>query len=168
MAHPILHVGDDKLRRSTGPSAPQIVTLTKDFQRTTLGPGHRAIVRALGEAFFSPDGEASAARLDAFVEEVDGFISPASKTLRFGLVMMLLLVQWSPLFFFRFRRFEELSIEERIHHLERLDRSRVKQLPLIVVAYKTVMTMLWYEEETELGALGYPGPARKRWLKVVP
>jgi hypothetical protein len=59
-----------------------------------------------------------------------------------------------------------MTVDERIAHLERLDRSKVKQLPLIVVAYKTVMTMLFYEDPEELAGLGYPGHARKRYLKV--
>ena len=142
--------------------------VTKDFRRTTLRPRHRPVVRALAEALFSPDGEATPERLDAFVDEVDAFISPASKTLRFGLVMMLGVLRWSPLLFGRFRLFEDLTVEERVQHLERLDQSRVKQLPLIVVAYKTVMTMLFYEDERELLGLGYPGPERKRYLNVLP
>jgi hypothetical protein len=125
-------------------------------------------VRALAEALFSPNGEATPERLDAFVDEVDAFISPASKTLRFGLVMMLSVLRWSPLLFGRFRVFEDLTVEQRVHHLERLDRSKVKQLPLIVVAYKTVMTMLFYEDEQELKGLGYPGPERKRYLQLLP
>lgn len=142
------------------------VTLAKDFQRRTLGPRQRPMVRALGEALFSPDGEASPERLESFVDEVDGFISPASKTLRFGLLAMLFVLKWSPLAFGRVRTFDELTVDERVHHLERLDRSRVRQLPLIVVAFKTVMTMLYYEEESELRDLGYPGPERKRYLKL--
>ena len=142
--------------------------VTKDFQRKTLRPRHRPVVRALAEALFSPDGEATPERLDAFVDEVDAFISPASKTLRFGLVMMLAVLRWSPLLFGRFRLFDDMTIEERVKHLERLDQSKVKQLPLIVVAYKTVMTMLFYEDESELKGLGYPGPERKRYLNVLP
>ena len=140
--------------------------VTKDFRRTTLRPRHRPIVRALAEALFSPAGEVTPERLDAFVEEVDDFISPASKTLRFGLVTMLGVLRWSPLLYGKFTLFDALTVEERIAHLERLDRSKVKQLPLIVVAYKTVMTMLFYEDPQELAGLGYPGHARKRYLKV--
>jgi hypothetical protein len=142
--------------------------VTKDFRRTTLRPRHRPIVRALAEALFSPDGEATPERLDSFVDEVDRFISPASKTLRFGLVLMLNVLSWSPLLFGRFRFFENLDVEERVKHLERLDRSKVKQLPLIVVAYKTVMSMLFYEDEQELRGLGYPGAERKRYLNTLP
>lgn len=122
------------------------------------------MVRALAEAMFSPDGEVSPERLDVFVAEVDAFISPASKTLRFGLVLMLFAIRWSPLLFRRFRTFDELSIDARLHHLERLEASPVKQLPLLVVAYKTVLTMLFYEDPAEERRLGYPGPERKRWL----
>lgn len=142
--------------------------VTKDFRRTTLKPRHRPLVRALAEALFSPNGEATPERLDAFVDEVDAFMSPASKTLRFGLVMMLHVLQWSPLFFGRFRLFDDMTVGERVTHLERLDQSKVKQLPLIVVAYKTVLTMIFYEDEEELRGLGYPGPERKRYLNVLP
>jgi hypothetical protein len=140
---------------------------TKDFARTTLRPSHRPVVRALAEAMFSPDGEIPPEELDSFVDEVDAFISPASKTLRFGLVMMLIVIRWSPLLFFRFKPFDEMSVDDRVKHLERLEHSKVKQLPLLVVAYKTILTMLFYEDEEEQRAMGYPGPERKRWLKVV-
>jgi hypothetical protein len=143
-------------------SAPLLVT--KDFQRTTLKAHHKPVLRALAEAMFSPDGEVAGDRLDGFVEEVDRFISPASKTLRFGLVVMLFVIRWSPLFFFKLKTFDELPLEERIEHLKRLEHSKSKQLPLLVVAYKTVLSMLFYEDEKELEGLGYR-TERKRWLK---
>ena len=142
--------------------------VTKDFKRTTLGPGQRPIVRALAEALFSPDGEVSSERLDAFVDDADAFLSPASKTLRFGLVLMLYVINLSPLFFFRFKSFASLSVDDRVKHLERLEHSKVRQLPLLVVAYKTVLTMLFYEDEEEQRALGYPGAERKRWQRRLP
>lgn len=141
---------------------------TKDFSRTTLRPRHRPVARAIAEALMSPDGEASAARLDAFVDDLDAFISPASKTLRFGFLAMLTIMRWSPLLYGRFRTFEELTVDERIAHMHKLEASKVAQLPLIVVAYKTVMSMLYYEDEAELRALGYPGPERHRWKKGLP
>jgi hypothetical protein len=139
-------------------------TITKDFQRTTLRAGHRHVVRALAEAFFSPDGEVPGERLDRFVSEVDAFISPASKTLRFGLRVMLTAIRWSPFLFFVLRPFDALPTDARVKHLERLEKSRITQLTLLVVAYKTVMTLLFYEDEAEQRAFGYPGPERKRWL----
>jgi hypothetical protein len=154
-----------------GTSSPKLpardrALVTKDFKRSTLKARHRPIVRALAEAMFSPDGEVASERLDAFVEDVDGFISPASKTLRFGLVLMLAVIQWSPLLFFRLRTFDQMTVDERVHHLERLEKSKVKQLPLLVVAYKTILTMIFYEDETEQLTLGYPGHERTRWKRA--
>lgn len=141
---------------------PPVRTRTLDYARTTLRPHHRPVLRALAETLFSPDGEVPAERMDAFVEDVDRFISPASKTLRFGLVMMLNAINWSPLLFLQPRTFASLSAEARAKHLERLEAS--KRLVLLVVAYKTVLTMLFYEDEGEMRGIGYPGPERKRWL----
>ncbi len=149
------------------PLSPPVSLLTKDFARTTLRPSHRPMVRALAEAMFSPDGEISSERLDAFVDDVDAFISPASKTLRFGLVLMLIVIRWSPLFFFKFTTFDGMSVDDRVKHLERLEHAKVRQLPLLVVAYKTILTMIFYEDEEEQRAIGYPGTERKRWLRVV-
>lgn len=141
----------------------RVALVTKDFERTTLKLGHKVVVRALAEAMFSHDGEVEAERLDAFVDDVDGFISPASKTLRFGLLVMLFALRWSPLFFLRFTPFDALTVDERVRHIERLERSKIKQLPLLVVAYKTVLTMIFYEDEQEQRAIGYPGDERRRW-----
>lgn len=143
------------------------VLATKDYKRTTLKPRHRPIVRALAEAFFSPDGEVPDDKLERFIDDVDAFVSPASKTLRFGLVMLLAGIQWSPLLYGRFRVFSEMKLDDRIRHLEKLEASRITQLSLLVVAYKTLLTMLYYEDDDELRALGYPGPERKRYLRLV-
>jgi hypothetical protein len=140
---------------------------TKDYKRTTLKARHRPVVRALGEAFFGPDGELDDARLDLLVDEVDSFISPASKTLRFGLKLILDLIRWSPLLSFRFRPFEDLTIDERVHTLERLETSKIAQLPLLVVAYKTLMTSIFYEEEGALREIGYSSE-RRRWKRALP
>jgi len=139
--------------------------ITKDYARSTLRGADRPVVRALAEAMFSPDGEVSSDRLDAFVEDVDAFISPASKTLRFGLVLMLVVIRWSPVLFFRFKTFDEMTIDQRVEHLERLEHSKVKQLPLLVVAYKTILTMIFYEDEEEQRAIGYPGAERSRFKR---
>jgi hypothetical protein len=144
---------------------PTLALATKDYQRTTLKARHRVIVRAFTEAMFSQDGEVSEERLDAFLDEVDAFISPTSKTLRFGLLALLVILRWSPLLFFKLRTFDELSVDERVEHLERLERSKVKQLSLLVVSYRVILSMVFYEDEGEQRALGYPGPERKRWLR---
>jgi hypothetical protein len=81
---------------------------------------------------------------------------------------MLVVLRWSPLLYFVLRPFEALAVEERLTHLERLERSKIRQLPLLVVAYKTVLTMLFYEDPGEQHALGYPGAERKRWKLGLP
>lgn len=126
-------------------------------------------MRALAEAFFSPDGEATNAALDAHVTDVDQFISPASKTLRFGLALMLDVLRWAPWLMGRFRTFEELPLGDRIHVLERLEGAKLVQLPLLVVGYKTIMTMLFYESPEELRGLGYSEERRRyRSLPAAP
>jgi hypothetical protein len=141
-----------------------MATRTRDFARTTLRPRHRRVVRGFAEALFSHEVVVSPERLDAFVEDVDDFVSPASKPLRAGLLIMLEIVRWSPLFLVRkFSLFEELSLDDRTRMLEKMERSRFSPFALIFVAYKTVLTMAFFENEKELAQLGYPGEERKRY-----
>jgi hypothetical protein len=138
---------------------------TRDYGRTTLLPRHREVVRALGEAFFAHDGEPDAAKLDAFVDDVDAFLSPASKTLRAGLMLSLALVRISPIFLARsFSAFPDLPLEERARVVERMERSRFIGFVLVFAAWKTVLSFLYFEPQAELARVGYPGPARKRYL----
>jgi hypothetical protein len=139
---------------------------TRDYARTTLTPRHREVVRALGEAFFAhQEGEPDAARLDAFADEVDAFLSPASKTLRFGLMLTLTLWRVSPLFVARsLTPFPDLPLAERAKVVERMERSRFVLFALVFAAWKTVLSFLYFEPQSELVRVGYPGPARKRHL----
>jgi hypothetical protein len=141
---------------------------TRDFARTTLRPRQRRMVRAIAEALFSEDGEPlDEAMLDAFVTNIDGFMSPASKTLRTGLMLMLELLRWLPVVVVRkMATFEDLPIETRTQMLERMDRSRISLFPLIVVAFKTMLTIAYFEDDARLRAIGYPGEERKRYLTV--
>lgn len=142
---------------------------TKDFARRTLAPRHRPVVRALAEAMYSPDGEVPAARLDAFVDDVDGFISPASKTLRFALKLMLDAIRLLPIVVVgRPSLFEDLDCATRVKMLERMDRHRFSPLTLVLVAYKTLMTIAFYEHPDELRGLGYPGEERRRYERGLP
>jgi hypothetical protein len=142
---------------------------TRDFQRVTLRPRHRPVVRALAEALYSPDGEVSAERLDAFVDEVDGFISPASKTLRFALKSMLDIMRLCPLLILgKPTLFENLSLADRIKMLERMDRHKIQIFSLVLVAFKTLMTIAFYEDPVELKQLGYPGEERERYRRLLP
>ena len=142
--------------------------LTKDFQRTTFRASHRVVLRALAEAMFDPDGELDDAALETLVDDADAYVSAASKTLRFGLLVMLVVLRWSPLLSLRLRPLERLMVDERLACLERLERSRIRQLPLVVAAYKTLLTMLFYDDDVRQAALGYPGAIRHRYRRGLP
>lgn len=126
------------------------------------------MVRAIAEALFSEDGKPlDGAMLEEFTTNIDGFMSPASKTLRFGLMLMLEALRWLPIFMLRkFAAFDDLPIPTRTEMLERMDRSRISFFPLMVVAFKTMLTIAYFEDEARVHAIGYPGDERKRFLTV--
>jgi hypothetical protein len=141
----------------------------RDFARTTLKPRHRLVVRAVAEALFRDEVGVPVARLDGFAEEVDRFISPASKTLRFGLLVMLEVIRWLPLFLLgKVALFEDLDLDDRVRFLEKLENAKLTPLTLILVANKTFMTVLFFEHEAELAATGYTGADRQRWRTSLP
>ena len=124
------------------------------------------MLRALAEALFDHEPPVPQERLDGFAEEVDRFVSPASKTLRFGLLLMLDVIRILPPFVIgRFAMFENVPLEARVEMLQRLERSKLAPLTLVLIAYKTILTLLFFENERELMATGYTGPDRVRWQK---
>jgi hypothetical protein len=132
----------------------------------SLKPRHRPVVRAFAEAMFQHDEPLDERRLDGFAEELDRFISPASKTLRFGLLLLIDVLRWLPLVVVgRVSLFEDLKLQDRVTMLERLEHSRIAPMTLLLVALKTVSTLLFFEDDAETRALGYPGPARERWKR---
>jgi hypothetical protein len=141
---------------------------TRDYARTTLKPRHRRMIGAIAEALFSPDGvPLEPAMLDEFVTNVDGFMSPASKTLRAGLMLMLGTLRFLPIVVVRKAAlFDELPIPVRTEMLARMDRSRFALFPLMVVAFKTMLTIAYFEDDARLRAIGYPGEERHRYLTV--
>ena len=65
------------------------------------------------------------------------------------------------------RPFEGLPRERRVRILERMECSRVAALLVPLVAYKSFLAFIFFEDPDELRAMGYPGDgARKRWLKL--
>ncbi len=139
----------------------------RDYDRTTLRPRHLRLMPKLAEAYFSCGDPIPPAKLEAFTNEVDGAISNASKTLRFGLVLMLDVILWSPIFVVgKLATFDDLSLADRARFLLRLEHSTLAQVTLIFIAWKTLLTLAYFEQPEELAALGYPGPERKRYLTV--
>ena len=116
----------------------------------------------MAEAMFSQDGEVEPATLDAHLDEVDAFVSSASKFVRSGLRLALFAVRMAPLlFFFRMRPLERLSVDDRVTILARLERSRISSLSLAFIGWRSLMTIVFYESPSELAKLGYAGDERK-------
>ena len=137
--------------------------------RRTLTARDRVIVRAIAEAMFAQDGEVSSARLDAHVADVDDYVSAASIEVRSGLRLALLVVSLAPLvFFFRLATIARLSIDDRVALLSRLERSRVTLLSLAFIGWRTVMTLVFYEDAAELRNIGYAGEERLRHKRRLP
>jgi hypothetical protein len=142
---------------------------TRDYARHTLRPRHRLVVRAFAEALFFDTEPLPRERLDAFADEIDGAMSNASKTLRFGLRLALDVIRLAPVLVLRrLQLFEALSLPARIRMLEKMEAGTIMPLQLIFVAYKTLMAMVFFEEPSELHALGYPGSTRERYKLAPP
>ena len=138
--------------------------------RFVLRPRHRVVLRALGDALFAHEEGPGAAQLDALVAGFEAHLTPVSRTLRFGLLAMLDLIRWMPLLLFvSLQPFEGLARERRVRILERMECSRVAALLVPLVAYKSFLAFIFFEDPDELRAMGYPGDGeRKRWLKLAP
>ena len=138
--------------------------------RFVLRPRQRVVLRALGDALFAHDAGPRAAQLDALVDGFEAHLTPVSRTLRFGLLAMLDLIRWLPLLLLVSpQTFEGLPRERRVRILERMECSRVAALLVPLVAYKSFLAFIFFEDPDELRAMGYPGDgARRRWLKLAP
>jgi len=138
--------------------------------RFALRPRQRVVLRSLGDALFAHEGGPGAAQLDALVDGFEAHLTPVSKTLRFGLLAMLELIRWLPLLLLvSLQPFEQLARERRVRILERMERSRVAALLVPLVAYKSFLAFIFFEDPDELRAMGYPGDGvRGRWLKLAP
>ncbi|HEX8792194.1 MAG TPA: hypothetical protein VF765_14670 [Polyangiaceae bacterium] len=134
--------------------------------RFALSPRHRTMVRAIAGAMFEHEGGPSEAQLDAVVAAYEAHVGATSMQLRPVLLFSLDFMRWLPvLLFVAMRPFDDLPVEGRVRMLERMERSRLLPLVLSFVAYKTLLTMIFFELPEELRAMGYPGLERKRWLR---
>jgi hypothetical protein len=127
------------------------------------------VVYAIAEAMFSEDGEVDAVRLDAQVDAAETHISAASRAVRLGLRVALVVVRLAPiLFFVGLTTFERLPLPARVALLGRLERSRRAMLSLAFIGWRTILTLLFYEDPAELRALGYAGDDRHRHRRALP
>ncbi len=118
---------------------------------------------------FAEDGEVERARLEAHVRHMLDVVSVASWPVRFGLRLALVLLSLSPLLLFAHaRRLERLSVGERVRVLDRLERSRFMPFCLAFVGWRTIATLVFYEDPAELRALGYTSDERHRHKRLLP
>jgi hypothetical protein len=146
--------------RRTLPNA--VVPQTRDWQRTTFGPYGKRVLRALAEAFFTdpddPSDRGLEKRFSWLVDDVDDFLSQASPALRYGSRIALMLVDLLPLFFIgRFARSTSLPLEERERYLAKLEATSFPRVSVLVVMFKTLMTVLYFEHPEAAPHLGYDG-----------
>jgi len=151
--------------------APQRSPDERDFRRSAFGPTTRPIVRAVAEALFTdperPESMSSE-RLDWVVAEADDFAGHASKQLGTGLLLALLLLEWLPLLVVgRFSRASSLSVGDRIGYIAKLEGHAIPIFALLVVAWKTMLTFVWFEHPENASALGYDG-RHERHLLIKP
>lgn len=127
------------------------------------------VLLAIAEAMFAEDGEASKAKLEARLRESLAVVAVATWPVRFGLHLALVLLQVAPLLCFAHARtLERLSLGERVRFLERLERSSFLPLCLAFVGWRTIATLVFYEDPSELRALGYTGEERQRHKRALP
>ena len=139
----------------------------RDFRRKTLKPRHRPLVYSMAEAMFAHENGPKPERLDEFVDELDSFVSFASRTLRMTLMLMLEVVRFAPvLLVYRWATFPTLSREDRVCVLERMEHSRLYiVLTLVFAAYKAIFSLLFFEAPQELTVSGYSSD-RQRHLNL--
>lgn len=119
-------------------------------------PAMRALTRGLVGV------ELDDARVDAVIADVDDHLAQASPSLRLGLLLLLEVLRLLPVFVLaRFAVLEDLTVADRDRFLARVDASPRLSLPL--VAYKTIITISFYELPDELTRVGYV-ETRRRWL----
>ena len=120
---------------------------------------------ALAEALFSgPAGPPPAPRLDWLVAEVTDLLHYAGRRSRWLFQLCLFLVSWlAPLWLRRLPPLGRLSPRDRVQALTRMEDSPT--FSPLVLACKTVLCMVYYEDEAaarEIGAHEPCDPERRR------
>lgn len=141
----------------------------RDYRRTTFSSRQRPALRALAETLVTADEAIPDARMSAFLDDFDDYVSRSSKTLRFGFVLLLDIVRLLPLFLIGSAAlFENVDASGRVRMLEKMESHKLTLLALIFVAFKTPMMIVWFEDDALLREIGYPGEERQRYKKLLP
>lgn len=104
-------------------------------------------------------------RAEALTDEVFAFLSSAAFATRATLGVALFMLRWAPLLLFMsWRPLDRLTSERRREVLERIERS---SFGLVLVPWRTLLMLHFYEDARELARIGYRAE-RKRHLAVIP
>ena len=135
--------------------------------RFILRPRHRVVLRALGDALFAhDDGPRRGPARRPRRTDSRAHLTPVSlRPSRFGLLAARSHPVAAAAAARGVRPFDDLPAERRVRILERMERSRAAPLLLPLVAYKTLLSLLFFEDPTSSGRWGTPATERKRWLK---
>jgi hypothetical protein len=116
----------------------------------------------MADALFEIDDDA---RVRALAEEVLAFVSAAAFSTRTTLGAALWLLRWSPLLLLvSWRPMDALARDRRREVLERIERS---PFGLVLVPWRMLLMLHFYEDARELARIGYRAE-RKRHLAVIP
>jgi hypothetical protein len=127
---------------------------------TSLRGRHRALA-AIAEGLLG-DAPLSAPCLHALIADFDAHLTAAGPLVRVGLLGLLEVLRWLPLFVIGRAAFvESLSSADRARFLERVEQST--RLGIVLVPFKTLLTISFYEQPGELERIGYI-PQRRRYL----
>jgi hypothetical protein len=133
----------------------------------TFSERQRAVMKALGEAILHHADGPTPPQLDVLMADAEAHLGRVSRPQRAAILLGLLLVRFLPfLLLSALEPFDALSVPKRLRLLERMDRSRWSVLLMPLVAFKSLLSLLFFEQPAELRAMGYPGDDRKRWLRV--
>ena len=139
-----------------------VVPATRDWQRVTFGPFARRAIRAVAEAMFTdqtaPVDEGAKARFEWLVLDADAMISNGSRQLRLGMRCTIVLLELLPLFVVgQLSRCSALPLSTRVRYLQRLEAGPITQLALLVVLWKSLLTILYFEHPEAAPQLGHDG-----------
>jgi hypothetical protein len=133
--------------------------MTRDWENRALSARQKAVARALAEAMFD-DGttDGMAERLAWTIDELDKLLGFAGYVTRFGLKVLLFVLQVLPVFMgFGFARMSGLKRKQRLAFLESVEQSRVPFVSTAYFAWKTALTVTYFEHPDALLETGYTG-----------
>jgi len=124
--------------------------------------GPRRVISAVAQSLFEIDDDA---RVQALTTEVLTFVAAAGAATRVTLWFALALLRWAPLILFLAPRpLDRLTRDRRREVLERIERSA---FGLVLVPWRTLLMLHFFEDARELARIGYRNE-RRRHLAVIP